>query len=178
MKSKLPFVLTLALLSTAACDKKPKDDADPPKPAVPAAGQSAEPKTEPAAAKPAEEKLDTNALEAVADAVKFEQAGATAKGFNGKLTNTSQHAISMLEYKAFAYDKSGKLIESIAGKYSKALDAGKSADLEVGPFTKAAGKPDVTVEVVVSWMNVNGTSFQRPVPKDRAKGGPNNALKK
>ena len=44
-----------------------------------------------------------------------------------------------------------------------------------GKIDKAAGKADTTVEVVVSWMNVEGTSWQRPVPADRPKGGPNNA---
>ncbi|MDI1450064.1 hypothetical protein [Polyangium sp. 6x1] len=55
---------------------------------------------------------------------------------------------------------------------------GKDAEITLGPFDKAAGNADATIEVVVSWMNVDGTSWQRPVPKDRAKGGPNNMLKK
>lgn len=136
----------------------------------------AQPSTTEAKAEP--KKLDSAGLEALADAVKFEQGAATEKGWSGKLNNTADHGIKLLEYKAFAYDKDGKLIEAIDGKLPKALDAGKSADIEVGPFAKAAGKADVTVEVVVSWMNVDGTSWQRPVPKDRAKGGPNSALKK
>ena len=135
--------------------------------------KSAAPK---ASAKP--KKLDSAGLEKVADSVKFTQASDEEGTFTGKLENTSEHDIGRLEYKAFAYGDDDKLIEMVAGKFPKKLAAGKSAEVKVGPFKKAAGKSGVTIEVVVSWMNVSGTSYQRPVPKDRAKGGPNNALKK
>lgn len=173
MKTKqiLPFAASALLL--AACGNDAKSGAEPG--AMASGTASAATATATASAEP--KKLDSAGLEALADAVKFEQGAAADKSYKGKLTNSSDHGIRLLEYKAFAYDKDGKLIEMIAGKYAKALDAGKSADIEVGPFDKAAGKADA-VEVVVSWMNVDGTSWQRPVPKDRAKGGPNNALKK
>lgn len=178
MKSFL-FPVTLGALLLVGCESKPEgNDTKPTTTASAAAAASAAPQNEAAPAKAEPKKLDSAAIEAVADAVKFEQGAVADKGFSGKLKNTSEQGIKMLEYKAFAYDKDGKLIEMISGKYAKALDAGQAADITVGPFDKAAGNADVAVEVVVSWMNVEGTSWQRPVPKDRAKGGPNNALKK
>lgn len=178
MKTTL-FSVTLGALLLVGCGQsKPEgNDAKPTTSAAPAAASAApQASAEPAKAEP--KKLDSAALEAVADAVKFEQAAAADKGFSGKLKNTSEQGIKMLEYKAFAYGKDDKLIEQISGKFQKALDAGQAADITVGPFEKAGGQADVTIEVVVSWMNVEGTSWQRPVPKDRAKGGPNNMLKK
>lgn len=183
MNTKLLGSFLIATFALTACDRGDQQapEATTAKPTA-TAPATAEAKSEDAPAgddaKAEPKKLDKDGLEAVADAVKFDQGDATDKGFKGKLENTSEHAIGRLEYKAFAYDDSDALIEMISGKHPKALDAGASAEIEVGPFEKAAGKEGVTVEVVVSWMNVGGTSYQRPVPKDRAKGGPNNALKK
>ncbi len=132
-------------------------------------------KTKPAAAKP--EKLDKDGLEKLADSVAFTHGDEADGKFKGKIENKGTHDIGRLEYNAFAYGEDDKLIEMVKGKFPKKLAAGKSVELEVGPFPKAKGQK-VTIELVVSWMNVDGTSYQRPVPKDRAKGGPNNALKK
>jgi hypothetical protein len=144
----------------------------------PAPAKSASAGSFAATASASAEKLDSAGLEKVADSVTFTQASDKDGTFSGKLANASTHAISGLEYDAFAYGKDSKLIERIEGKLPAGLGAGASSDIQVGPFKGAAGKDGVTVEVVVSWMNVDGTSFQRPVPKDRAKGGPNNMLKK
>ncbi|MDI1436107.1 hypothetical protein [Polyangium sorediatum] len=175
----VPVVLGALLL--AGCGQS-KTETNQDKPAAEASAKGADataaPKKEAEPAKAEPKKLDKEALEGIADAVKFEQGAVADKGFSGKLKNTSEQGIKMLEYDAFAYGKDDKLVERISGKFPKGLEAGKDAEITVGPFDKAAGKADVTIEVVVSWMNVDGTSWQRPVPKDRAKGGPNNMLKK
>jgi hypothetical protein len=179
MKTKLIVCAGILLLSAAACDNS-SDKADEPaassaKADTSAAG-TASGDTKPAKAEP--KKLDSSGLEKLADDVAFSQAEEKDGKFSGKLENAGGNDIGRLEYKAFAYDDAGKLLEMVKGKYPRKLAAGASVDLEVGPFTKTAGKSGVTVELVVSWMNVDGTSWQRPVPKDRPKGGPNNALKK
>lgn len=171
----------LAALCLMGCNHK-QQNTDKPVVAASSKPETANPKgnetakNTPTKAKP--EKLDQNGLEKIADSVKFTQSGEKDGKFTGKLENTSGNDIGMLEYDAFAYGKDDKLLEMIKGKYSRKLAAGKSVDLEVGPFKKAAGKKGVVVQVVVSWMNVNGTSWQRPVPKNRPKDGPNDALKK
>jgi len=179
MKTKLVVCTGFLLLSTAACDSASDKPAD--KPAASAKADTtaaAKPSGDTKAAKAKPEKLDSDGLEKLADTVKFTQGEEKDGKFSGKLENAGSHDIGRMEYKAFAYDDGDKLLEMVKGKYPKKLAAGASADIEVGPFTKTAGKSGVTIEVVVSWMNVDGTSYQRPVPKDRAKGGPNNALKK
>ncbi len=189
---KLTTALGPALLSVlflAACDEK-KEDVSSDKPLAsaqadgPAKAEAQDDATKPARAEEkAEEKADPSKLdsagrEAVADAVVFKQ-GAEKDGlFSGKLENSSKYDIALLSFKAFAYDGEGKLLEMVEGKHNKKLEAGQSVDVEVGPFKAAAGNNDVSVEVVVGWMNIGGTSWQRPVPKDRKKGGPNNALAK
>ena len=145
-----------------------KTSAAPKESSAPKAADTAAPKSS----------ADKPDYDAVADAVKFTQGAEKDGTFAGKLENTSKQSMSGLEYDAFAYEKDGKLLERVTGKLPSGLEAGKSADIEVGPFKAAKGKKDVSVEVVVAWMNVNGTSWQRPVPKDRPKGGPNNMLKK
>ncbi|HVK64144.1 MAG TPA: hypothetical protein VM694_06715 [Polyangium sp.] len=182
MKTNVLLPVALGAMLLAGCGQS-KTDASQDKPAAEASAKSAgdanaAPKKEAEPPKAEPKKLDKEALEAIADAVKFEQGAVADKGFSGKLKNTSEQGIKMLEYDAFAYGKDDKLVEMISGKFPKGLEAGKDVEITVGPFDKAAGKADVTIEVVVSWMNVEGTSWQRPVPKDRAKGGPNNMLKK
>ncbi|MEZ4444701.1 MAG: hypothetical protein R3B72_36840 [Polyangiaceae bacterium] len=176
MKLTTSIAVASLVLLTAACDEgKPTSEGSDTKPA-PSAAASGETKGAVDEAKP--EKLDSASLEQLADAVTFEQGEAKDGTFTGKLKNTGSHDIKLLSFDAFAYGEDGALLERVEGKHNKKLAAGESADIEVGPFAKAKGQQGVTIEVVVGWMNVDGTSYQRPVPKDRAKGGPNNALKK